>query len=298
VAIYTGAKALSRWPINDESTLTTPILARSSPVSSELFTIPARLLPYAQLIRLRKSAGTIINFPFLYGSLYAASVANVGISPSELLVINLKLFLGSFMIRSWATAWNDIVDRDLDKLVERCKSRPLARGAISVTNAYLFTGLIYITWFTFMTHNFPVFVPYGILFTVLAGLYPFTKRVTAHTPVYLGSSLASSSLVGCAVTGLEPWRTLKEQPGTIGAGLVFLFTYYIVWTMVFETVYAFQDIKDDAKAGINSMAVLYQRHIKLWFGAFGIVQVAVLVLMGRAIGAGSMYYFGAPLVRT
>ncbi|CAG8948677.1 hypothetical protein HYFRA_00001797 [Hymenoscyphus fraxineus] len=253
-------------------------------------------LPYAQLIRFNKPIGVIIIFfPYAYGSIFAC-IAQPTVTRNKSLLEPLILFLGTFLLRSWACAINDIADRDLDKMVSRCNQRPMARGAITVRNAYTFTAIPFLAWFCVMKTCFPGFLFYGIPLSALVAVYPYTKRVTFYTPVFLGITFAWGSLVGCAAMGVDPIQLIQTKPSTSGAGLLSVFCYHVIWTVIFETVYAFQDIEDDTKAGIKSMAIRYRHHSKLWLGGFGVMQVMILVLLGYSIEASGVYYLGAPVL--
>ncbi|APA09747.1 hypothetical protein sscle_05g045170 [Sclerotinia sclerotiorum 1980 UF-70] len=254
--------------------------------------------PYAQLIRLEKPVGiVIIHFPYIVGSLYAACLSQPRIALQDVAQINFLLLCGTFLLRSWACAWNDIVDRDLDKLVERCKQRPMASGKLSVRNACLFTGFLCLVWLALMKILVSSFLTHGVALLVFSGVYPFTKRFTAYTPVWLGLTFAWGVFVGFAATGLDPVQLLlsSEEFEPAIKGALLLFVYYTIWTVIFETVYAFQDLPDDTKAGINSMAVRHQFHIRELLGILGIAQVAVLFGLGKVLEASSLYYFGPPL---
>ncbi|CAD6441895.1 a34dd6f3-6cb7-4c87-9909-58799b3a4eea [Sclerotinia trifoliorum] len=215
--------------------------------------------PYAQLIWLEKLVCiVIIHFTYVVGSLYAACLSQPKIALQDVARINFLLLCGTFLLRSWACAWDDIVDRDLDKLVERCKRRPMASGKLSVRNAFLFTGFLCFVWIALMKSLVSSFLTHGVALIVFSGVYPFTKRFTAYILVWLGLTFAWGVLVGFAAMGLDFVQLLlssEESDPTI-KGALLLFIYYTIWAVIFETVYAFQDLPDDTKAGINSMAVL------------------------------------------
>ena len=268
--------------------------------STQIFGPKSGLLPYAQLIRIDKPIGVvIIHFPYIVGSLYATCIPETTASLQDIAKINLLLLCGTFLLRSWACAWNDIADRDLDKLVERCKQRPMASGRLSVRSACLFTGFLWFAWVVLMQSFIPSFAVHGIALTILSGVYPFTKRFMAYTPVFLGVTFGWGVFVGFAATGIDP--LLPQLPffnqayDVIVFGALLLFLYYTIWTVIFETVYAFQDLPDDTKAGINSMAVRHQFHIRELLGALGVIQVITLLFVGKIVGAGTLYYFGPPL---
>ena len=103
--------------------------------------LPLSWVPYAELMRIHKPVGTLnVFFPHLFGSLFAGCVLDPFIRP-RLLLMRIGALLGAaFVLRSAGCSWNDIADRDLDRLVERTRLRPMARGAISLPAAYVFTA--------------------------------------------------------------------------------------------------------------------------------------------------------------
>ena len=91
-----------------------------------------------ELIRVYRPIGVvIINFPYVHGVLLAACLSTTTIRLDEVLSALLKVTWGTFWLRSWACAWNDMADRNLDRQVERCRNRPMARDAISYSTAFL-----------------------------------------------------------------------------------------------------------------------------------------------------------------
>ncbi|MCJ1239892.1 Para-hydroxybenzoate--polyprenyltransferase, mitochondrial precursor (PHB:polyprenyltransferase) [Varicellaria rhodocarpa] len=255
-------------------------------------------LPFAQLIRLSKPVGVvIINFPYLNGLYYASSVSGVSdVSLNELFKATVLLTFGTFYLRSWACAWNDIADRNFDKLVARCRNRPMARGAVSPIAGRLFTFCLAVTWYIIMCSFCPFFFStYGPPLLLLSGIYPYTKRFTHHTPVFLGFTFAWGVLIGSAFGGMDPVLALTQSLKTSGMSLLLLFFHSVIWTTIFETVYAFQDLHDDTKAGIGSMAVRYRTVIRPLLAGLAMLQVGLLITVGLLSSAGFLYYALCPL---
>ena len=262
------------------------------------FLRPVNMLePFAQLIRLNRPIGVIIiNFPYMHGLCYAVSVSNSQLSFSQVCFKGLQLTFGTFWLRSWACAWNDVLDRDFDRLVTRCHNRPMARGAISATAGYLFTIALTFIWYVTMNSLLDSFHMYGPPLLLLAGIYPYTKRFMDQTPVFLGVTFSWGVLIGSSAGGLDPLYILYHRPSGKGLGLAALFGYFVIWTTIFETVYAFQDIEDDTKAGIRSMAVRYRDNIRRLLGALALMEVALLVVLGVATSATNVFYVFCPLM--
>lgn len=143
-------------------------------------------------------------------------------------------------------------------------------------------------------HFLPHYSVYGLLAVILAILYPCSKRVTDYTPVILGIIFAWGSLLGYVSTTDEP----IEASSPTRSGLAALSCYTLAWVVNFETIYAFQDIRDDTKAGVMSMAVRYKDSAKLIFGLLILVEMTCLTLTGMAMEAGVAYYLLAPIANT
>ncbi len=199
--------------------------------------LPARAQVYARLARLDRPAGTwLLLWPCVAGLGLAGGVAH-----KPLLL--LWFALGSLAMRSAGCVWNDIVDRDLDAQVERTRARPVASGQISVKAALAFAvalsliGLIVLLQLRLEAQ----IVALGSIIPVAA--YPFMKRITWWPQAWLGLTFNWGALVGWAavapVSALPMWL---------------LWAGGIAWTLGYDTIYALQDIEDDALAGIKSSA--------------------------------------------
>ena len=272
-----------------------PRLARDKgyPRTGILARLPPSWTPYAELMRLHKPVGIInIFFPYLFGSLFAACLSKPSMTATFLLGRIMALLSAAFILRSAGCTWNDIVDRDIDRLVERTRLRPMARGALSLRAAYIFTAAQAAIWCSLLSHLLPRrWLFYAAPLVFLVGLYPYAKRVTDYAQVVLGLTLGWGVLIGSAATGLDP-LDLDNKAGD-QEGLAGLYVVYIIWTVIHDTVYAHQDVRDDLKVGIKSMAVWWLGYTKrlLWVLAF--VQVGLLAAIGLRMEAGKWYYYGS-----
>ena len=265
---------------------------RSSEILNQL---SRKSYAFGELIRVYKPQGWIvIDYAYIHGFLYALSASNSSMTFEDKTLALIYMSFGAFTLRSWACAWNDIADRHLDRLVARCCKRPMARGAISYPAALIFTLALTAVWYTSMNATCPSFSKYGPALLFLASLYPYTKRFTHHTPIFLGATFAMGILIGCAMGGIDPLEAIIYQPWSTGFGILALYFHWIVWTVMFETVYAFQDIRDDTKVGIRSMAIRYQKCIRPLLATLAILQVSLLIATGYVLSANLFYYLLAP----
>lgn len=117
------------------------------PTKGVLSCLPSSCVPYAELMRLNKPVGTLnIHFPYLFGSLFAACAQHPFVTPLSVLSANLKLFAMAFLLRSAGCTWNDLIDRNLDRKVARCRLRPIARYAASPRSGFIFYAIQILVW--------------------------------------------------------------------------------------------------------------------------------------------------------
>ena len=198
--------------------------------------LPKSMRPYASLMRLDRPIGTWLLFwPCAW------SVALAGVRDEWALFP--WFLLGAFAMRSAGCVYNDIVDRELDRQVERTRLRPLASGRVTVKSAWaLAIGLSLIGLIVLLQlPRVAQVVALVSLFPVAA--YPFMKRVTWWPQAWLGLVFGWGALVGWpAVTGEFELPALLLWIGSI------------FWVVGYDTLYAIQDIEDDELVGVKSSA--------------------------------------------
>ena len=262
------------------------------PTRGILAYLPATWVPYAELMRLNKPVGTLnIYIPYLFGNLFAACVLGATTRPRDLISSCVMMFLAAFVLRSLGCTWNDIIDRDLDKHVRRCRLRPMARGAVSTTKAYTFCVAQLVVWLGILWQTGVATFLCALPVVPLAAMYPFAKRLTSYPQVLLGVTLSWGVLVGTTSLKLSPENLLRYDMKA-AAALASLFLSYMTWTILHDTVYAFQDIKDDKKAGIKSMSVRYENHAGLLLSALSVLQIGTLWTTGVLLSASFAYFLG------
>ncbi|KAL2041247.1 hypothetical protein N7G274_006192 [Stereocaulon virgatum] len=260
-----------------------------TPKTGMLTYLPLPWLPYAELMRLHRPVGIMsVFFPYLFGSLVAACVSLPTIKPRWLLARCTYLFIAAFILRSAGCTWNDIADRDLDRLVVRTRLRPMARRAISLFAAYLFTAAQVAIWLGLLSQMLPrSWLLYAAPLLFLVWLYPFAKRFTDFAQIVLGVTLGWGVLIGAAAIGSDILAMGASDQHT---GLLGLYLIYVVCSVIHDTVYAHQDVRDDMKAGIGSMAVRWLHSTKPFLWTFAVAQVGLLWAVGGCMRAGMWYY--------
>ncbi|KAI9857134.1 MAG: Para-hydroxybenzoate--polyprenyltransferase, mitochondrial precursor (PHB:polyprenyltransferase) [Trichoglossum hirsutum] len=246
----------------------------SQPTEGVLSVLPASWVPYAQLMRIEKPGLIAFYIPHLIGLSYAACAASDVVLPSVVLRKAGLFLLGSIFLRGAAVSWNDNIDQDFDRKVERCRLRPIARGAVSTTQGHVFTFALTLIGGILLL-QLPIQCAYdAVPIALLWGIYPFAKRFTDYTPLILGFPFASSIFIGSHAIEVDPLTSSTFLP------TICLFTANVLWTTIYETIYAHQDIKDDAKAGVKSMALRFSNGTKVLTSVLAVAVVSLLLTLG------------------
>ncbi len=229
---------------------------------------PIAAKPYAQLARLDRPIGWWLLLLPCWWSSCLASITN-HTAPN---FYHLALFLiGAVAMRGAGSTWNDILDRNLDKQVERTKLRPLASGAVSVRNAALFLsaqcfiGLAVLVQFNAFT------IKLGLASIIPVLIYPFMKRITNYPQIVLGAAFAWGGLMG--------WSAVF---GSLHLAPVLMYLAAILWTIGYDTIYALQDVEDDSLVGIGSTARAYGANVPrfvalCYLGAIWLIFGAIII---------------------
>ncbi|MGZ3400296.1 MAG: 4-hydroxybenzoate octaprenyltransferase [Caulobacteraceae bacterium] len=201
---------------------------------------PRRLQPWLKLGRFDRPAGAwLLLLPGWQG--IALASARAGLPPD--LVLLAKFLVGAFLMRAAGCAWNDILDRDLDAKVARTARRPVALGQISVKQALLFLTLCSLASLAILLTMPPVAIALGVGSLLLVAAYPLMKRITWWPQAWLGLTFNWGALLGYAAA-----------TGELALPSALLYASGIVWTLGYDTIYAIQDMEDDALAGVKSSA--------------------------------------------
>lgn len=264
----------------------------SSGINGILLIFPHSLRPYVEVTRFHKPAGLLgFCFPYLISIFFTASITSpLGTpSPSDVTRLTLICLLDSLLLRSFGCAWNDTIDRDVDRQVARSKGRPVARGAISPAQAVRLTLFLVLVRHITIGLVLPIEATYHALFvTAVAFLYPFGKRFTDFPQVILGVA------VGWPVFLVN---SVVNPGGGYGhhdfKAVTALFLALTLWNITYDTVYAFQDVEDDKKAGVKSMAVRFQDRAKVLLLCMIVIKTTLLFYAGSQAKSQVSYHTGA-----
>lgn len=259
----------------------------SDPTSGLLAHVPRSWVPYGQLMRLDRPAGFYaFYFPYVTGTLFAACISPRVPDPAAIAGLIGLLLPFNILLRGAACAWNDNVDQEFDRRVERCRHRPVARGAVSTLNTHIFTAVLLVAGYPFLTLLPTACTLHMAIAVILFFVYAWMKRVTFYPQVFLGFPFAWAILFCVAALGMDPFGDEHAAP------TLALFAANVFWTITYDTIYAHQDIADDEKAGVKSMAFRFRSSTKFMGAVSSMFQVTSLALCGTWAGFGPAYFIG------
>ncbi|PNS14010.1 4-hydroxybenzoate polyprenyltransferase, mitochondrial [Sphaceloma murrayae] len=263
--------------------------AYTPPTSGFISYLPASLIPYAELARLDKPIGTYYLFlPCIFSTLLAAPLTTPPAAPTTILGTSLLFLSGALIMRGAGCTINDIWDRNLDPHVSRTRLRPLARGAITLPSALVFTGLQLLAGLTILLQFPSACFFYATPSLLLVALYPAAKRVTNYPQFVLGLTFSWGAIMGFPALGID---LLADHTARWAAAA--LYGSNIAWTVLYDMVYAHMDLRDDKNAGIKSIARAHEGETKAVLAGLAVVQAGLLGVAGWMTGSGWVYYAGA-----
>ena len=242
-------------------------------------TFTAKLSAVSDIIRLRKQYGTLL---LLCPTLWSLFIVSGGAPALKHVVI---FILGSFLMRSAGCVINDISDRNFDRFVERTRSRPLADGRLSVTEAAaVFSGLFGPGLHVLVLFLNRLTILLSFAGIALAALYPLVKRVSHLPQAFFGMAFGWGAIMA--------WSAVS---GTVGWTAVLIFLANICWSISYDTIYALMDIEDDLKIGVKSTAILFGKSVYKVLMVFNVGLILLLALAGWSYGLGILFLHRASL---
>ena len=236
--------------------------------------LPRGVAPYALLARLDRPIGVWLLFlPGVWGILLARASG-----PATLRLLAL-FAAGSVVMRAAGCVINDLWDRDIDRLVARTASRPLASGALRPCQALAFLAGLLAIGLVILLALPPLAQALGAASLVLVGLYPAAKRVTWWPQLAMGFTFGFGAPLGYAAGALS-----------IDAAGALLYAAAIVWDLGFDTIYAHQDREDDALAGVKSTARLLGERTRPFLAACFAATIGALAAAGWLGGLSGWFY--------
>ena len=239
---------------------------------------PSFARPYLRLARLDRPIGSWLLLMPCWWSVGLTGMRSAHFPSLWHIVL---FFIGAFAMRGAGCTWNDLVDRDLDGLVERTRSRPIPSGQVSVGQASAFliaqalVGLLVLLQFNRYT------VLTGLISLAVVAIYPFMKRITYWPQIVLGLAFSYGALMGWpAAFGRLDWPALVLYAGSI------------CWVIAYDTIYAHQDREDDALIGIKSTALLFAENTRPMLAGFYAAAVVLIGAAGLMAGGRAIFVVG------
>jgi 4-hydroxybenzoate polyprenyltransferase len=232
---------------------------------------------FIELTRLKKPIGFMLLFwPCAWGLTLAYDFSN---NLNNYFFYLALFFLGSVLMRSAGCIMNDIFDRGFDKKVSRTKNRPITSGKISIN-----LGLTYVVFLCFFGllvllnfNSFTIILALGSM--PLAFSYPLMKRYTYWPQLFLGITFNFGLILG--------WVCIKNQIDIVP---IIFYAGAIFWTLGFDTIYGYQDIKDDEIIGIKSTSIKFKKNPYLFLFVCYLIFISLLIIVSIFMNFSYLFY--------
>jgi 4-hydroxybenzoate polyprenyl transferase len=242
---------------------------------------PSFTHPYITLMRLDRPIGFLLLFYPISFSLVSQSNYDY-----ELLKYFILFFIGSVVMRSAGCVINDILDKKIDKKVKRTQSRPLASSKLTILKACVTLLILLLIGLSILINlNMPSIV-LGFLIIPLVILYPLAKRFFALPQLILAMTYNWGCMIG--------WVAISS-PYNFN-NIFILYLSLVIWTIVYDTIYAVQDEEEDIKMNLYSTAVLFGSKKLLILNALIITQYFLLMVFGYKMHYSIIFYLIVALI--
>ena len=232
---------------------------------------------FIELTRVKKPIGFMLLFwPCLWGLTIAFDFSN----NADIFFKYCFLFLcGSILMRSAGCIINDIVDKDFDSKVERTKKRPIASGKISVGLGIIYSAILCLIALIVLLQFNTLTIILAMCSMPLAFSYPFMKRITYWPQLFLGITFNYGIVLG--------WTSVNES---LNFAIIILYIGAIFWTLGYDTIYGFQDIKDDEIIGVKSTSIKFKYNAKLFLSFCYSIFVLCLLIVGNYMNLNFLFF--------
>ena len=235
---------------------------------------------FIELTRLKRPIGYMLLFwPCAWGLTIAYDFNQ---SLNNYIFYLILFFLGAVLMRSAGCIINDIADRDFDKQVSRTKNRPIATGEISVKLGFIYSailcGLAFLVLINF--NFFTIILALGSM--PLAFSYPLMKRYTYWPQLFLGITFNYGLILG--------WTAIQNEINLIP--IIFYFGA-IFWTLGYDTIYGFQDIKDDEIIGLKSTSIKFKGSAKKFLITCYSITIVSFIVSGYLMNFNLIFFIFA-----
>ena len=230
-----------------------------------------------ELTRLNKPIGFMLLFwPCLWGLTLSY---NFDLTLNVFIFYVLLFFSGSVLMRSAGCIVNDISDKNFDKLVERTKNRPVASGKISIRLAIIYAVVLCAIAFLVLINFNKFTILMALVSMPLAFNYPLMKRFTYWPQLFLGITFNYGLILA--------WISIKNDISLIP---IIFYLGAIFWTLGYDTIYGYQDIKDDEIIGVKSTSIKFKNNPKKFILICYLTFIASLILIGVLMKF-NLFYF-------
>ena len=233
---------------------------------------------FIDLVRLKKPIGFMLLFwPCAWGLTLAYDFSS---NLNNYFFYLILFFLGAVLMRSAGCIVNDILDKEFDKKVFRTKNRPIASDQISVKLAILYVIILCFLALLILLNfnNFTIILALGSM--PLAFTYPLMKRFTYWPQLFLGITFNYGLILG--------WTTIQNQIDLLP---ILFYLGAIFWTLGYDTIYGFQDIKDDEIIGLKSASIKFKDNAKSFIFLCYLILSISLFITGYLINSNLFFYF-------
>ena len=227
---------------------------------------------YFRLMRFNKPIGIYL---LLWPTYWALFLSAGGWPDIDLLII---FTFGVIITRSAGCVINDYADREIDKHIARTRDRPITTGEISPKVALLLFIALGLIAFALVLLTNTLTIKISFIAIALAVLYPFTKRWTNLPQLILGLAFAMSVPMA-----------FSAQTGTVPASAGWIFLATILWTLIYDTLYAMADREEDLKIGVKSTAILFAKYDQIFITLLQILLMLVFIKIGNLFDLGAFY---------
>ena len=232
---------------------------------------------FIELTRLKKPIGFMLLFwPCIWGLTLAYDFNS---SINNYFFFSFLFLAGSILMRSAGCIVNDIADKNFDQKVERTKNRPIASGKVSVKLALIYSTALCGLAFLILI-NFNKFTIYMALLSMpLAFTYPLMKRITYWPQLFLGITFNYGLILA--------WISVSNDISLVS---IVFYVGAIFWTLGYDTIYGFQDIKDDEIIGVKSTSIKFKNDPKKFLLFCYLIFIVSLIFVGIKMNF-KFYYF-------
>ena len=232
---------------------------------------------FIELTRLSKPIGFMLLFwPCIWGLTISY---NFDLSLDTFISYGLLFFFGSVLMRSAGCIVNDITDKNFDKLVERTKNRPIASGKISTKLGIIYSTVLCAIAFLILINFNKFTILMALISMPFAFSYPLMKRFTYWPQLFLGITFNYGLILA--------WISIKNDISLIP---IIFYLGAIFWTLGYDTIYGYQDIKDDEIIGVKSTSIKFKKNPKKFILACYLIFIASLILIGLLMKFNFIYF--------